>query len=110
MFVLKSLIMLEIQLKMAQEIVSIWLEMSILKSAIQNMTHAQALCLPIGTLMVAKNSGSPENVINCAKPHLMEIHIVLKVHLQFSNLKIVMVFAPKMAAITIQMLSMLIEN
>ena len=41
MFVLKALTMLGIELTTAQEIVSIWLEMSILKCAIQQMTHAK---------------------------------------------------------------------
>ena len=45
MFVLKALTMLGIELTTAQEIVSIWLEMSILKCAIQQMTHAKPLCL-----------------------------------------------------------------
>ena len=111
MFVLKALITLGIELIMAQEIVSIWLRMSISKSVVQWMTHAKPQCILIGYVMVASNSTLPENVINFAQPNLMEKQIVTMEHPSHSfNIKTVLIFAPETAAITIQTLSMQIQN
>ena len=78
MFVLKPMITLGIELTRAQEIVSIWLEMSILKSAIQQRTRAKPLRMLIGILMVDRPSRLGENVINFAQLNLMVIQIALK--------------------------------
>ena len=100
MFVGKNLITLGIKLTTGppNRIVSIWLAMSILRSAIQKITHVKPYCLPIGFLMVRKYTRLAEDVNVVA---IMIIQIVLKEHPQLINIRTVIMFVPAMAAITI---------
>ena len=112
MFAMKPSITLGIELTRAQEIVSIWLEMSILKSAIRQRTRAKPLRMLIGILMVDRPSRLGENVINFAQLNLMVIQIALKqtVSTKMLNSKTAGMFVPEMDAIKIQILSTLIQN
>ena len=110
MFAMKPSITLGIELTRAQEIVSIWLEMSILKSAIQQRTRAKPLRMLIGILMVGRHSRLEENVINFAQLNLMVIQIALKQKTKMLNSKTARMFVPEMDAIKIQILSTLIQN